>query len=115
MYNDLLREVEHYLTSISGLYASDQEDFSHPFQLDCKELLDKISQGIYDDMDYVEKLLLEYQGVTHYIIEYGSNQRFRVNKDTRIMFKEYYVLFLDETSLPFKIINIGSIDSVHKC
>ena len=53
--------------------------------------------------------------ITDYIIEYGSNQRFRVNKDTRIMFKEYYVLFLDETSLPFKIINIGSIDSVHKC
>jgi len=115
MYSDLLKEVEHFLTSINGLYASDQEDFSEPFKIDCKELLDKVSKEYWDDLDYVSKLLIEYHGVTDYIIEYGSNQRFRVNKDTPIMFEDYYVLFLDGTTTPFKIISIASIDSVHKC
>lgn len=31
--------LEHDLTSVDGLYASDKEDFSHPFRLDFSKVL----------------------------------------------------------------------------
>lgn len=44
--DDLLKEVEHELTSLNGLYASDTADFKEAFQLDYSELLEKISKKI---------------------------------------------------------------------
>lgn len=115
MYTDLLKEVEHYLTCIDGLYASDQEDFSEPFRLDCKELLEKVSGEVYYDRDYAEELITNYYKKTDYIIEYGANQRFRVDKNTLVGFKDFYVVFYDENESPFKIINLASIVGIHSC
>ena len=44
--NDLLKEIEHELISLNGLYASDNEEFKEAFQLDYTELLEKISKKI---------------------------------------------------------------------
>lgn len=33
-----IEELEHQLHSLTGLWASDKEDMSHPFQLEFKEL-----------------------------------------------------------------------------
>ncbi len=46
--DDLLKEIEHELTSLNGLYASDNEEFKDAFQLDYSELLEKISEKIKD-------------------------------------------------------------------
>lgn len=36
-----IKELEYQLDVIDGLYASDQEDMSHPFRLDYKEVLNR--------------------------------------------------------------------------
>ena len=114
-YTDLLKKVEHYLISIDGLYASDQEDFTEPFKLDCKELLDELDKEYWDECDYIEKIIRnDYYHKTDYMIEYGANQRFHANKDLRFTVEDYYLVFLDEEGGPFKVIRMDSIVSIHE-
>lgn len=114
-YTDVLKKVEHFLTSIDGLYVSDKEDFTDAFRLNCSELLDELDQEYWDECDYIEILINQYHKKNDYMIEYGSNHRFRADKDLPVIFKDFYVIFLDETNNPFKIINMDSIISIHKC
>ena len=42
--DDLLNNIVHELTCASGLYASDNPEFTESFQLDFSELLEKIEK-----------------------------------------------------------------------
>jgi hypothetical protein len=44
----LLKKCQHALITISGLYASDKEDFSEAFKLDEKDLIDEIGAALYE-------------------------------------------------------------------
>ena len=41
---ELLEKIEHELTCLTGLYASDNPNFKESFQLDFSELLKKIEK-----------------------------------------------------------------------
>ena len=114
-YTDVLKKVEHYLTSIDGLYASDKEDFTDVFQLNCKDLLDELDQEYWDECDYIEILVNQYHKKNDYMLEYGAKHRFRANKDLPVTIKDGYIIFLDETNTPFKIVRMDSIVSIHEC
>ncbi|MDD5959645.1 MAG: hypothetical protein PUC09_03255 [Methanobrevibacter wolinii] len=43
----LLKEIEHELTCINGLYASDDKEFKNAFKLDYNILLEKIEKEIH--------------------------------------------------------------------
>jgi len=114
-YTDLLKKIEHYLISIDGLYASDQEDFSEPFRLDCKELLSQLDKEYWEDADCKEYIIQHYYYHKYdYLIEYGSGQRFLADKDLRFTVKDYHIIFLDDKGDPFKVISLDSIVSIHK-
>lgn len=47
----LLKEIEHELTCLNGLYASDNKSFEEYFQIDCSKLLEKIEKAKEYDLD----------------------------------------------------------------
>lgn len=44
---NLLKEIEHELTCINGLYVSDNKEFENVFKLDYTILLEKIEKEIH--------------------------------------------------------------------